>query len=76
MSRSAPQKQPMPKIACAIPSGMGARSGRPETKCVSAVGIGWLRPGRASAGVTMRILEGVKNMAGLLQARGMRAAWW
>ena len=48
--RSAPQKQPRPNIAVSRPSGYGPFSGRLETKCFEAVGIGLPRPGSASSG--------------------------
>src|SRR5215470_18016872 len=47
--RSAPQKQPMPNMAVSKPSGYGPLSGRCNTKCSRAVGIGVERPGKASA---------------------------
>src|SRR6187431_2325967 len=47
--RSAPQKQPNPKIAVSNPAGYGPFSGLPLTKCVAAVRIGLDRPDNASA---------------------------
>src|SRR6188474_541997 len=47
--RSAPQKQPKPKIAVSSPAGYGPFSGLPLTKCDVAVRIGLGRPGSASA---------------------------
>src|SRR3954469_8112770 len=52
--RSAPQKQPRPKIAFSEP-GYALFRARPLTKCVSAVGIGCARPGRASAAEGMLV---------------------
>src|SRR5919106_4681769 len=54
--RSASQKQPMPKIACSVPSGNGGLIGVPRTRCVPGVTIGVSRPGSASSGVGMSLL--------------------
>ena len=55
--RSAPQKQPMPKIAVSTPSGNGGSSGVPSTKCVSGTWNGRVsRPGSASAGSGISVL--------------------
>src|SRR5262249_38321052 len=48
--RSAPQKQPMPKMAVSWPAGYGPLSGRPLTKWLVAVGVGVARPGSAAPG--------------------------
>src|ERR1044072_3426807 len=48
-ARSAPQKQPSPKIAVSSPAGYGPFSGRFRTKWLAAVGMALGRPGRASA---------------------------
>ena len=49
-TRSAPQKQPMPTIACSVSSGKGGSSGVPSTKWVSGTWKGRVsRPGSASA---------------------------
>ena len=56
--RSAPQKQPMPKMAVSTPSGKGGSSGVPSTKCVSGTWNGRVsRPGRASAGSGIAVLS-------------------
>src|SRR5205823_1998435 len=47
--RSAPQKQPMPNIARARPSGNGGDKRFRFTKCNSGIGIRSARPGNASA---------------------------
>src|SRR4051812_7293753 len=62
--RSAPQKQPKPKIAVSNPAGYGPFSGLPLTKCAAAVRIGSARPGSASAldGMSSDFLK--PNMAG------------
>ena len=38
--RSAPQKQPIPKIACSVPSGNGGPIGVPRTRCFPGTTIG------------------------------------
>ena len=56
--RSAPQKQPMPKMAVSTPSGKGGSSGVPRTKWVSGMGKGRAsRPGSASAGSGIAVLS-------------------
>src|SRR5205823_107765 len=46
---SAPQKQPMPNIACSTPPGNGGCRRWPFTKCVSGTRICSSRPGNASS---------------------------
>src|SRR2546430_4974836 len=50
--RSAPQKQPMPKIAVSTPSGNGPLSGVPSTAWRAGTGISASRPGSAEAAST------------------------
>src|SRR5450631_2077531 len=49
--RSAPQKQPIPKVANSVPTGKGGTSGAPLTKCLAGTAIRSVRPGNASAAV-------------------------
>src|SRR6266404_8705420 len=51
--RSAPQKQPIPTIACSSPSGNGGSSGVPRTSWRAGTDIRSARPGRASPAETM-----------------------
>src|SRR4051794_33325454 len=53
--RSAPQKQPMPKIALSVPSGNGGSSGVPSTKWLEGTAIRCSRPGRASSFEVMAV---------------------
>src|SRR5947207_1144588 len=68
-TRSAPQKQPSPKIAVWKPAGYGPLSGRLRTKWSAAVGIAFARPGKASAadGISSFFLN--MNIAISLRAR-------
>ena len=61
--RSAPQKQPIPKIACSVPSGNGGPIGVPRTRCRPGT-IGVSRPGSASSGVGSAVALRVKSMQG------------
>jgi hypothetical protein len=59
--RSAPQKQPIPKIARSVPSGNGGPIGVPRTRCVPGIAIGVSRPGSASSGVGIAVGLRVKS---------------
>src|SRR5215208_290300 len=85
--RSAPQKQPMPKITVSTPSGKGGKIGVPSTKCVSGTWKGRSsRPGRASAGSGIAVLSRNRKLitidcnvrsahgTGLFRARSHRRA--
>jgi hypothetical protein len=60
--RSAPQKQPIPKIARSIPSGNGGPMGVPRTRWVPGATIGLSRPGSASSGAGSAVALRVKSM--------------
>src|SRR5262245_13944977 len=60
--RSAPQKQPMPKMARSVPSGKGGPIGVPRTRCRPGTTIGVSRPGSASSGVGIAAGLRVKSM--------------
>src|SRR5919112_3408206 len=68
--RSAPQKQPIATYSTCVPSGQGPFSGVPRTACVAGTGYGVVaRPGRASSGEIMRVLNVEPNTTGYLQNR-------
>src|SRR5262245_54087941 len=72
--RSAPQKQPMPTIACSSPSGNGGRSGFPSTTWAAGTGISSSRPGSASSGEIIRAAFRNVNIRDEGYGRGPRCA--
>src|SRR3990170_4154929 len=60
--RSAPQKQPIPKIACSALAGKGGLRGVPRTRCFAGTRIASSRPGSASSGDGIAVDLRVKSM--------------